>query len=252
VEFVDPEVATIVADTMSGYLLLEKRLVCHVMPRNKVDHELMFARPKRVPTKKDRQKKALSEVNKARSMLAISGITSRLVKREEMKRKNLEALGIEYDFPGYAASASAAAAVAAAAVQPTVTTTTTTGSEKGDDVSSMKEKQKRKFSNSGVDAKEDAIGDGAVKNSLESSKKNEKKSKKGDLNEKSRGELEKERMQINEPTDLSEEKEDKKKKSKKVDTIQKKGEVGGKRHAADGECPKKKVSKTKAKTPKKG
>lgn len=105
VEFVDPEVATIVAETMSGYLLLEKRLVCHVLPKEKVDHELMFAKPKRVPTKKDKIKKARAEENKVRSADAIKAITKRLIKREDVKRKKLEALGIEYDFPGYAASA---------------------------------------------------------------------------------------------------------------------------------------------------
>jgi nucleolar protein 15 len=236
VEFADPEVATIVADTMSGYLLLEKRLVCHVLPRNKVDHELMFARPKRVPTKKDRQKKARSEINKARSKSVISKITSRLVKREELKRKNMEALGIEYDFPGYAASAAAAQSSAA----------TTTGSEKVDGVS-KKEKKKRKFSNSSVEVKEDAIGDGPVENSLELLKKKKKKSKKEDSNEKSGGELE---MHNNVASDHS--KEDKKKKSKKDDTKQKRGEEAGNRVAADSESLKKKASKTKTKMPKKG
>jgi nucleolar protein 15 len=105
VEFVDPEVATIVAETMSGYLLLEKRLVCHVLPKEKVNYELMFAKPKRVLTKKDKIKKARAEENKVRSADAIKAITTRLIKREDVKRKKLEALGIEYDFPGYAASA---------------------------------------------------------------------------------------------------------------------------------------------------
>lgn len=105
VEFVDPEVATIVAETMSGYLLLEKRLVCHVLPKEKVDHELMFAKPKRVLTKKDKIKKARAEEKKVRSADGIKAITARLIKREDVKRKKLEALGIEYDFPGYAASA---------------------------------------------------------------------------------------------------------------------------------------------------
>mmetsp|Transcript_32879 Transcript_32879/g.69182 ORF Transcript_32879/g.69182 Transcript_32879/m.69182 type:complete len:312 (-) Transcript_32879:184-1119(-) len=104
VDFADPDVTEIVAETMSGYFLLEKRLVCHVLPNDKV-HELMFARPKRVPTKADKQKKARAEVNQIRTADAMKGITSRLVKREEMKRKKLEALGIKYDFPGYAASA---------------------------------------------------------------------------------------------------------------------------------------------------
>jgi len=181
VEFADPEVATIVADTMSGYLLLEKRLVCHVLPRDKVDHELMFARPKRVSTKKDRQKKARSEVNKVRNVDAIRGITARLVKREEMKRKKLGALGNEYDFPGYAASAAAAA-------QPSATTTT--GSKKDDDVNSTKKKKKRKLSG-GVGVQVGASGEETVQNSLESLKFKEKKSKKRVLKETSIGEEEK-------------------------------------------------------------
>ena len=108
VDFADVEVAKIVAESMSGYFLLEKRLVCHVLPNDKV-HELTFAKPKRVPTKVDRQKKARTEVNKRRSADAMKGVTAKLVKREEMKRKKIAALGIDYDFPGYTASAVAAA-----------------------------------------------------------------------------------------------------------------------------------------------
>ena len=102
VEFVDHEVANIVAETMSGYFLLEKRLVCHIVPNDQV-HDLMFAKAKRIATKADLHKKARLEVNKQRSADALKGITAKLVKREDMKRKKLAALGIDYDFPGYAA-----------------------------------------------------------------------------------------------------------------------------------------------------
>lgn len=105
VDFADEEVAKVVSETMSGYFLLEKRLICHVLPKDKV-HEHMFTKPKRIPTKSDKQKKARSEVNqKVRSVDAMAGITKKLIKREEMKRKKLKDLGIDYDFPGYAASA---------------------------------------------------------------------------------------------------------------------------------------------------
>jgi len=104
VEFVDHEVANIVAQTMSGYFLLEKRLVCHIVPNDQV-HDLMFAKAKRIATKADLHKKARLEVNKQRSADALKGITAKLVKREDMKRKKLAALGIDYDFPGYAAGA---------------------------------------------------------------------------------------------------------------------------------------------------
>lgn len=106
VEFVDHDVAKVVAETMSGYFLLEKRLVCHILPQDQV-HELMFAKAKRIATKADIHKKARLEVNKQRSSDALKGITAKLVKREEMKRKKLSALGIDYDFPGYAAGAGA-------------------------------------------------------------------------------------------------------------------------------------------------
>jgi len=102
VEFVDHDVAKVVAETMSGYFLLEKRLVCHILPQDQV-HELMFTKAKRIATKADIHKKARLEVNKQRSTDALKGITAKLVKREEMKRKKLAALGIDYDFPGYAA-----------------------------------------------------------------------------------------------------------------------------------------------------
>ena len=102
VEFVDHDVAKVVAETMSGYFLLEKRLVCHILPQDQV-HELMFTKAKRIETKADIHKKARLEVNKQRSTDALKGITAKLVKREEMKRKKLAALGIDYDFPGYAA-----------------------------------------------------------------------------------------------------------------------------------------------------
>lgn len=110
VEFADAEVAKIVAETMSGYFLQEKRLVCHVLPMDKV-YEGMFAKSKRVMTKKDRQKLARTECNKRRSAEAMKEITAKLVKREVVKRKRLEELGIEYDFPGYITAATAQSVV---------------------------------------------------------------------------------------------------------------------------------------------
>lgn len=102
VEFADAEVTKIVAKTMNGYLLMEKRLICHTLPNDKV-RELMFAKPKRAQSKADRQRKARGDVNKHRSADVLKGITTKLVQREEMKRKKLATLGIEYEFPGYAA-----------------------------------------------------------------------------------------------------------------------------------------------------
>mmetsp|Transcript_34373 Transcript_34373/g.75248 ORF Transcript_34373/g.75248 Transcript_34373/m.75248 type:complete len:334 (-) Transcript_34373:93-1094(-) len=102
VEFVDPEVAEIVADTMSGYFLLEKRLVCHVVPRDKCHPSLFDGHNKRF-VKIDWQGINREQVNKPRTAEGMKKITKRLVKRETAKRKKLQALGIDYDFPGYQA-----------------------------------------------------------------------------------------------------------------------------------------------------
>eukprot|EP00804_Cyclotella_cryptica_P011204 CCRYP_007731-RA/>CCRYP_007731-RA protein AED:0.06 eAED:0.06 QI:107/1/1/1/1/1/2/183/286 len=108
VEFAEEEVAKIVAETMNGYFLLEKRLVCHVLPKEKV-YDMMFKRARKIATKKDVQNRVRLEVNKRRTPEVIKGITAKLVQREELKRKKLAELGIEYDFPGYAAGAKRAA-----------------------------------------------------------------------------------------------------------------------------------------------
>jgi nucleolar protein 15 len=104
VEFADVQVAQIVAEAMNGYFLLEKRLVCHVLPEDKV-YDLMFKRSKKVVSKKMMQDKAREEVNRRKTPEVMRGITAKLIEREEAKRRKLVELGIDYDFPGYAASA---------------------------------------------------------------------------------------------------------------------------------------------------
>ena len=186
VDFADEEVAKVVSETMSGYFLLEKRLICHVLPKDKV-HEHMFTKPKRIPTKSDKQKKARGEVNqKVRSVDAMAGITKKLIKREEMKRKKLSDLGIDYDFPGYAASAQAV--------------------DGGDDnksknKSTSTKKKKRKLSEDSKEGKDAAV----VK-----TPKSKKKSKKNEVEEE------------NEEVPIEETKSAKKKKAKKSKTPKKK------------------------------
>lgn len=92
----DPEVAAIVADTLSGYIMFgTKRLVCHVVPSDKVHPKLFF----QFAPKKKTVQKATKPVSR------IKEITERLVERERKKRKALADMGIEYDFPGYEAEA---------------------------------------------------------------------------------------------------------------------------------------------------
>mmetsp|Transcript_10351 Transcript_10351/g.13090 ORF Transcript_10351/g.13090 Transcript_10351/m.13090 type:complete len:268 (+) Transcript_10351:127-930(+) len=114
-QFDDEEVASIVANTMGGYLLMgERKLVCHVVPKDKV-HPKLFQGSKRnlqlcqgEKSSRDRmeywQDKERAKVNKERSMEGIKKITKRLLSREKKKREQLKKLGIDYDFPGYAGS----------------------------------------------------------------------------------------------------------------------------------------------------
>lgn len=115
VEFQDEEVTAIVADTMSGYILKgERRLVCHMVPKDKIHPELFFGAKENLGRSqkgytasfhlKKYHDKIRKEVNSTKSEEALSKITKRLLKREQKRRIQLKSLGIEYDFPGYAAS----------------------------------------------------------------------------------------------------------------------------------------------------
>lgn len=115
VEFKDNEVAAVVADTMSGYFLMgERRLVCHIVPKDKV-HPNLFRGSKRnlarakagiMPSEnlKILHDKTRKRVNEQKSVQQLDKITKRLLSREKKKRELLNTLGIDYDFPGYRAS----------------------------------------------------------------------------------------------------------------------------------------------------
>ena len=101
VQMKSPDVAAIVADTLSGYLIMgQKRMVCHIVPPEKV-HPGLFTISKRA-----RQKLANKNAvpPQTRNLNTMKQITSQLVKRERKKREALAKMGIDYDFPGYEAS----------------------------------------------------------------------------------------------------------------------------------------------------
>eukprot|EP00978_Attheya_sp_CCMP212_P015174 scaffold39086_cov31-Attheya_sp.AAC.1 len=82
---------------------MDKRLVCHVVPLEQV-HEKTFMgwnKPRLVPKSRTENRE---QVNKPKTEQGIKRITARLLKREVQKREQLKKLGIDYDFPGYAAS----------------------------------------------------------------------------------------------------------------------------------------------------
>ena len=96
-EFDDPEVANVVADTMSGYLMGQRRIVCNIVPPDKI-HRGLFRQHKKVDFVSRHRKKVLESTRGARQMKAI---TARLLKREKGKKDMLKQLGIDYDFPGF-------------------------------------------------------------------------------------------------------------------------------------------------------
>mmetsp|Transcript_10598 Transcript_10598/g.11886 ORF Transcript_10598/g.11886 Transcript_10598/m.11886 type:complete len:396 (+) Transcript_10598:68-1255(+) len=100
VKFENKEVASIASETMSGYLMGTRRLVCHVIPKDKV-HLNFFSKADRIFTKIDFGKIHRNKVNKPKSIKRMREITRSLINREEKKRAKLKEMGIDYDFPGY-------------------------------------------------------------------------------------------------------------------------------------------------------
>lgn len=113
VEFHDEEVAAIVAETMSGYFLKgERRLVCHIVPKDKIHPDLFSGSRENLAMSqkgytasfhlKKLHDKIRKETNSTKSEQALAKITKRLLTREKKKREQFKKMGIDYDFPGYA------------------------------------------------------------------------------------------------------------------------------------------------------
>ena len=91
-------------------------------------------------TKVDWQAKHREQVNKEKSADVMNVITKRLLAREEKKKAALKAMGIEYDYPGYKASAEI---VEQETKSPTLETTTdSSGKKKKRRKESMDEQEK--------------------------------------------------------------------------------------------------------------
>ncbi len=103
-EFDSPEVAAVVADTMHGYYLGGRKLVCQVLAPSQVHPKLFIHADKKwrvIPWRqleKERRQAPKTEGD-ARKCL------SRLLKGDNRKRRQLAKLGIAYEFPGYEATA---------------------------------------------------------------------------------------------------------------------------------------------------
>merc|ERR1712194_153565 len=103
IEFDESDVAEIVADTMNGYFILEKRVICQVVPKERIEGKKLFKNQKRL-TKARQMAIHRDENNVERSPANLLSLSSRVVRKEQKKRKRLHELGIDFDFPGYEAS----------------------------------------------------------------------------------------------------------------------------------------------------
>ena len=101
-KFTDAAVAGIVAETLNGYFVGKRRLVCHVVAGSDIRPGLFFDTDRAIERRKLRKEK--SDQQRHRNLASASKlkeITSRLLSREKAKRAKFAELGIEYDFPGY-------------------------------------------------------------------------------------------------------------------------------------------------------
>jgi len=94
-KFADPEVAKVASDAMNGYFLLEKRLVCHIVPPDKI-HLKMFTGKF---VKKNWREISSSQANRSRTAEQWEKFTDAQIARENAKRSKLKVLGIDYNLP---------------------------------------------------------------------------------------------------------------------------------------------------------
>jgi len=99
-EFRDPDVAEIVAETMDGYLLYRHILQCSVVAPARVHPRLFRGANRRfVPAQQRAAARILRNAPKTADQVART--SRRLKAKEEAKRQQLKELGIDYEFPGY-------------------------------------------------------------------------------------------------------------------------------------------------------
>ncbi|RIA95539.1 hypothetical protein C1645_733929 [Glomus cerebriforme] len=103
IEFASNEVAEIVAETMNNYPLSNRLLRCKIVPEEKINQHMWIGANK-VYKPEPYLKAELKRRTKKKSLKQVENKIQKLVKKEEMKRKRLKDLEIDYDFPGYAAS----------------------------------------------------------------------------------------------------------------------------------------------------
>ncbi|KAF8402868.1 hypothetical protein HHK36_010960 [Tetracentron sinense] len=98
IEFESPQVAKIVADCMHNYLMFEHMLQVHLIPTERVHPKLWHGvnrRYKPLNWAQIEQKKH----NKTRTVEEHKKLVKGILKRDQNRRKRIEAAGIEYECP---------------------------------------------------------------------------------------------------------------------------------------------------------
>ncbi|RHZ75236.1 hypothetical protein Glove_216g9 [Diversispora epigaea] len=103
IEFLSDEVAQIVAETMNNYIMYNRLLKCELVPQEKINHFMWIGANKEFKPKSYLKEVMQIHNRKKRSLEEKKKRNGNLLKREKIKRKKLEKLGFEFEFPGYAA-----------------------------------------------------------------------------------------------------------------------------------------------------
>jgi nucleolar protein 15 len=103
IEFRHLEVAKVVAETMDGHLMFNHILRVKLMDEEKIHPKLFVGANKKfrvLPRKRLHAKRH----NRKREPEEQKKLEKKLIKKDSSRKKKLAALGITYDYPGYAAS----------------------------------------------------------------------------------------------------------------------------------------------------
>jgi nucleolar protein 15 len=108
IRILESDIASIIVNTLSGYLLFSqksigthKRFVCHVVPPEKVHPRLFIKHTCAIAISKARKQQKLLQSKQSKSLSKLSAVNEKLLKEEQKKRLKIKEAGIDYDFPGY-------------------------------------------------------------------------------------------------------------------------------------------------------
>ena len=99
-EFEDRDVAGIAADTMHGFIMFSKQLVCKVLDPAQV-HPKLFSGACKPFTPYPRHADFKKRYNSPQEVADTKKRVEHLLEKEKTLRDRLKELGVDYDFPGY-------------------------------------------------------------------------------------------------------------------------------------------------------